>query len=1125
MNNALTLETLYKLRKEILKSDNEMLVSQIDHAIMKTYKDQLVFSFIGHYSAGKSSLINHLLNQDILPSSPVPTTSNTVSVQIGGTEEIQAFVDQYKYIPLESYESLRDLNTKDLDITSISMDVRHPVFKERTVFQDTPGVDSNTDSHQEGADRFLLNSDYIFFTVEYNHVESEHNLKILKDISNLNIPFSLIINQVDKHDDAELSMDSFLSRIRSTLAQWKINPNHILTTTIYESPYNEMNSITELIAAIEDEKEAYKKKYHERIVSNIEDKQTQYLNEQLENIYIDETGASDKTLEEVDKHIKYLDQEIKNNALADLHEDPDILKAHVKERTKDIARNSYLYPHQVKSAITDFLKVLSGDIQATGIFGKKKKQQALYEDHRTKVDEEISPVIKTEIDAPINSLFGDLGMTGEPFRYHWDQTLLYEEDITTLNNTYVLNYLDKLKKTLETDITNQAEKHLSVLDSGNIDSMITSGDHQTERDNHLEIHALLKLKDSIDTMNYRHFYIHMDDEVDKLNLQKPIQFNFEDSEKIEHVLHDAEDETTDEEAIDLTPYRRLYRMLETHPRHERFKKVLGDKLDRIDNGLVNISVFGGFSAGKTTFINALMGESKLKTSPNPTTAAITEINRNEESAAIYKREDDLAGILKVITNQDGDTVQEYMPWLKKHRNTVREQYMPFVNGIFHKYDEYKEHLGKEKVLPTDELIFKISSDQDAIFIHKALLSIKNELTEKFTIVDSPGINSTNQRHTKETHNIIANSDLIIYVSYYNHVFSRSDENFLKYIQSIKGRDQPIIFIINAVDLMKSEADREKVIDYMDASLKSLDIKNVIYPLSSKRALEHGDEGFNSAKDGIVSLAEKNASKIQYDSLKETGAQFKSALESNIRRYSNQQAEMERINQTRTSLIEHLYNFNAADIVPQLDQEIDIVYTHMDRQLELKLYDHLKGLINVSNISDRKFLSKNEALLTSNINSFLTIETATSFNAVYRLADGALEQMIRQFNEKLLEANTASQLDHPDAPEEQVNVSIDPSVLANSQKPLYQAKNSTREFRNQLLKLAGELVKSIDHGTLKSSVEEMVRTYMQQKDDRMAEDKDALIHSLREPLPEISEDDYREDKSLLGEISSKKEVSV
>src|SRR5699024_4794698 len=111
---------------------------------------------------------------------PCPDDSNTGSVQIGESGEIKAFIEQYKYIPSENYAPLRDLNPQDLDITSIEMDLRHPVFRDRTVLQDTPRVDSSTRGHEESASRFLLNSDYIFFTVEYNHVESEHNLKLLK---------------------------------------------------------------------------------------------------------------------------------------------------------------------------------------------------------------------------------------------------------------------------------------------------------------------------------------------------------------------------------------------------------------------------------------------------------------------------------------------------------------------------------------------------------------------------------------------------------------------------------------------------------------------------------------------------------------------------------------------------------------------------------------------------------------------------------------------------------------------------------------------------------------------------------------------------------------------------------
>ena len=52
-------------------------------------------------------------------------------------------------------------------------------YDDTFVFQDTPGVDSKTSAHEESTNKFLLNSDYVFFTVEYNHVESESNLSFL----------------------------------------------------------------------------------------------------------------------------------------------------------------------------------------------------------------------------------------------------------------------------------------------------------------------------------------------------------------------------------------------------------------------------------------------------------------------------------------------------------------------------------------------------------------------------------------------------------------------------------------------------------------------------------------------------------------------------------------------------------------------------------------------------------------------------------------------------------------------------------------------------------------------------------------------------------------------------------
>ncbi|MDU4914185.1 MAG: hypothetical protein E6X40_06540, partial [Staphylococcus epidermidis] len=60
------LDTLYKLKKELEKSNNSPLINTINQVIKKVYLNQYTATFVGHFSAGKSTLINLLLEQDIL---------------------------------------------------------------------------------------------------------------------------------------------------------------------------------------------------------------------------------------------------------------------------------------------------------------------------------------------------------------------------------------------------------------------------------------------------------------------------------------------------------------------------------------------------------------------------------------------------------------------------------------------------------------------------------------------------------------------------------------------------------------------------------------------------------------------------------------------------------------------------------------------------------------------------------------------------------------------------------------------------------------------------------------------------------------------------------------------------
>lgn len=1116
-----TLNRLYKLKKEILKSDNDVLVSQIDHAIQKTYNEQLVFSFIGHYSAGKSSLINHLIGMDILPSSPVPTTSNTVSVQISEDNKIEAFINQYQYAAVNNYDELKVLNTLDLDIQAITMDVQHDDFNINTVFQDTPGVDSNTSSHEESANRFLLNSDVIFFTVEYNHVESEHNLKLLREIQELNIPLCLIINQIDKHDDHELTLDTFLRRVKSTLDNWDIHPEHIFTTSIYDTPYNQIDDLKKYIKEIESRKEMVEQ-YDQRIMHNIEQKQIEYLEDKIEALEHNLNTDRPLNLERAKERIHYLEQEINEAHLSDLRSDQAVLENHVKDNVRKLVKDAYIFPHQVKDAIIEYLKILAGEKKPTGLFGKKKKEEEMLNTSVNDIKEVIQKVIDTEINANVNNLYKTLGLSGPPFKYDWHSDLLGKDENISLNQSYIKNYFDKLKSTLEREVSTKAKSHLSQLTIENMGETKASSTLEHEKSLYIEVKQLLELLESLTTKNYQHLYIHMDDELDKLNLTEEIEIDTS-TDKIQDDTESRHNNFTvdNNEAYSVDYFKQVSQHLEDLPRYNNFKHLIDHKVHRIETGKANISVFGGFSAGKTTFINALLGQARLTTSPNPTTATITEINDNESSSGEMKSEADLTETLQTLSGETHDTVKGYKKWMKANIDKVQETYKPLLRGLLNKYDQYVPILNSKQDFDTDTLIEMISNDEDATFIHKANVSIPNEITKHYNLIDSPGINSINQRHTSETRDIISQSDMIIYVSYYNHVFSRSDETFLKYIQSLKGEDFPLIFIINAVDLMKSEEDKKKVIDYMSNALNKLQIKHVIYSVSSKKAIQSGDHDFDLAKTDIRKITDQQARNVQLRTLSETTNQLINTVASNIKQFEDSGQERQRIIEGRNALRAEIESLSAKQFIKVLKQEIDIILTYLPKRLELQVYDHLKGLITVSEMRDKHYLSKHSTLVSKNIDSYLTLETGVAFNAIYRQADNLTNQRLTQFNERLGEFGSAGSLSIDTAYADEPKIQIDETVLQSYEKALYKNRKDTSSFRNTLLDLAKDLSASINIEALEGDMVSLTKDYLERLDEQFMDEKAQVYKALGEPVKEISEEDYKADQTLYSNLTDLK----
>ncbi len=108
-----------------------------------------------------------------------------------------------------------------------------------------------------------------------------------------------------------------------------------------------------------------------------------------------------------------------------------------------------------------------------------------------------------------------------------------------------------------------------------------------------------------------------------------------------------------------------------------------------------------------------------------------------------------------------------------------------------------------------------------------------------TLVDTPGADSINARHTGVAFDYIRNADAILFITYYNHAFAKADREFLIQLGRVKDAFEldKMFFIVNAIDLAETKDEEEDVKNYVRNELQRFGIRfPKIYGVSSLNAL-------------------------------------------------------------------------------------------------------------------------------------------------------------------------------------------------------------------------------------------------------------------------------------------------
>ncbi len=1012
MTNNEQLDILYKLKKEVEKSKNSTLIHTINQVIKKVYLNQYTASFVGHFSAGKSTLINLLLEQDILPSSPVPTTSNTAIVSVADKQEIIANLENQQYTKLKTYDEVKKMNRLNVDVESVEINFPSSKFKNGFTLQDTPGVDSNVATHQSTTEQFMYTSNILFYTVDYNHVQSALNFQFIKRMNDVGIPVIFIINQIDKHNEDEITFETFKQRVNKSIEDWDIKLTDIFYVTKFDHPENELSRLSQYLV----EKDNYREpieNYVNRTVKFITEAQLGYIQNELQYI-LEQLNINEDEFEQA--YAKFQQNQAVSEE-ARLLNNPDQLLSFLKQKRKDILDNAYIMTHDMREDIRHYLESMSDDFKVGGLLNKKKKKQEEQEARLQNVVSKLQDKVNQQIRQPLREdmsfltrFINSSEVNHDVLNQHYeiDSSLfsnLYQPQ-TSISNTYVLTFSDEVLKA----ITNFVEKQSNPLFNQAIDHTQAQGLTEETNDD-LQIYEhyieLQNLKESLTTKNYQHYYIHMDDSLDKLIGRTEANYIVESNDQVLEKEEKASDENSNERNTKKVNIQEALNIIEPVPLFDRTKNDIKDTLERLENKLVKIGVFGTFSAGKSSLINALLGGQYLVSSPNPTTAATTELSYGEDSQITLKTEEQLLNELNQLIEYHNVSFESLEAFVQSDvqqlKNKLEKNQLAFVSAAHKHFSMYKDMLdeGVKHTISQEEIKKWSAEDEFATFVKTVHINLPLEWLKGKIIVDSLGLHSNNQRHTNETEQILTSSDLILYVSYFNHSFTDNDKNFIEHMKEMNqlNENQAFKMVINAVDLAENSDDLAAVKHYVKDALTQVNLKSDIFGVSSRQALRGNDEGINQLRHSIDQFVEVDSNIILEQQMVKQLEQINISFEEMIHDYKTNQSHIEQRQQ-------QLKKYQNEQRLP--NQLLFTTEQHTNNEVEDQIY-HLNGRLKLQLLDDVKSIYNSQMTQNSDFNDEKKISSKAFLDQIHQrlyLEQSLLVERIKKYYNRQLSEQVA-----------------------------------------------------------------------------------------------------------------------
>jgi len=296
-------------------------------------------------------------------------------------------------------------------------------------------------------------------------------------------------------------------------------------------------------------------------------------------------------------------------------------------------------------------------------------------------------------------------------------------------------------------------------------------------------------------------------------------------------------------------------------------EVYEDRIPALREGQMSVVVLGEFNHGKSTVVNALLGEEILPTGITPTTSEITHLVYADEPTVSLQPTGD-AEVREVAYEELGEAVTD-------------------------------DEGGEEG-----------ADDEDLEYVE---IGYPNDLLEdSLVLVDTPGVNDISRQKVEITYGYVPRADVILYVLDATQILKKSEITFIEEKLLEANRDR-IIFVLGKVDALSDEEARE-VEEYARERLEQIMGPVDLYAFSGREAIqsiERGEaptEAFQDFRGELLEFLREQKAEIIVDSALGGGLRVASMLEQNLaierQAYRLEKEELdERISAVRSKLEE------------------------------------------------------------------------------------------------------------------------------------------------------------------------------------------------------------------------------